>query len=246
MAVSSRNTRGGDGVSHNASLLASQQLTCFTGFYINLPIGAVSTVILSGLTIPDGFVRTTAKSKTKLSVLWSLDPIGFVLFAGFTVTLFMALQWGGSVYEWSSHAVIGALCASAGFLASFAAWERFVGENAMFPFSMLRKRVVWASCLTMFLLQGSALIYLYYLPIYFQAVKGTTPFASGLYNSPGIGSQMLLAAVSGVLGMFSLKWNWRLLLLTFKSGEDGILPPVGPCKRDSRRCWVGLDVDSQT
>lgn len=238
--------RGGGGVSHGVSLFAPQELTCFVGFYINLPIGAVSTVILSGLTIPDGFVRTTAKSKTKMSVFWSLDPIGFVLFSGFTVTLFMALQWGGSVYEWSSHVVIGTLCASAVLLASFATWERFVGENAMFPYSMLRKQVVWASCLTMFLLQGCALIYLYYLPIYFQAVKGTTPFVSGLYNSPGIGSQMLLAAVSGVLGKFSPIWNRCLFLLTCKSGEDGILSPVGHCKRYSRSYWVGLDIDFQT
>ena len=100
-----------------------------------------------------------------------------------------------------SPVIIGLLCASLVLLSLFAMWERFVvGENAMFPYSMLRKRVVWASCLTIFLLQGCALIYLYYLPMYFQAVKGESPFSSGLYNSPGIGSQMLLAAVSGVLG----------------------------------------------
>ncbi|KAE8365531.1 MFS general substrate transporter [Aspergillus caelatus] len=167
-------------------------------FYINLPIGAVSAIILSSLYIPDGFIRSTAK--TKLAVFFSLDPIGFVLFTAFTVTLFMTLQWGGSIYEWMSPVIIGLLGASILLFTLFAGWERFVvGENAMFPYSMLRKRVVWASCLTIFLLQGCALIYLYYLPMYFQSVKGTSPLSSGVYNSPGIGSQMLLAAVSGVL-----------------------------------------------
>lgn len=177
-------------------------MTHLAGFYINLPIGAVSTVILSGLIIPDGFVRSTAKSTNKRSFLWGLDPIGFVLFTTFTVVLFLALQWGGSVYEWSSPLMIGLLFASAALFGLFTGWEKFVGENALFPYSMLRKRVVWASCLTIFLLQGCALVYLYYLPIYFQAVKGVSPFTSGLYNSPGIGSQMVFAAVSGVLGKF--------------------------------------------
>lgn len=159
-------------------------------------------MILSSITIPDGFVRSTSKNTTRLSVLFSLDPIGFVLFAGFTVTLFMALQWGGNGYKWTDALVFGLLSASIGLLGTFTAWEKFVGENAMFPYSMLRQRVIWASCLTIFLLQGCALIYLYYLPIYFQAVKGVSPLSSGLYNFPGIGSQMLLAAVSGIVGEF--------------------------------------------
>ena len=131
--------------------------------------------------------------------------------------MFMTLQWGGSLYEWTNTVIIGLLCASVSSFALFAVWEKFVGENAMFPYSMLRKRVVWASCLTMFLLQGCALIYLYYLPLYFQAVKGASPLSSGLYNSPGIGSQMLLAAVSGVLGEYLLKARGPVLLSLLKS-----------------------------
>jgi hypothetical protein len=158
----------------------------------------------------------------------------------------MTLQWGGSIYEWTNAVTIVLLCASVGSFALFAVWEKFVGENAMFPYSMLRKRVIWASCLTMFLLQGSALIYLYYLPIYFQAVKGASPLSSGLYNSPGIGSQMLLAAVSSVLGKLFWELGPVLQLLNWHSREDGILSSVGPCKRNSRSCWVGLDIDFQT
>ncbi|KAK6063594.1 major facilitator superfamily transporter [Seiridium cupressi] len=189
-------------------------------FYINLPIGGVSTMIISSLTIPDGFVRSTAKNGTKLSVFLGLDPVGFVLFTAFTVILFMALQWGGSAYEWSNPVIIGLLCASAVLVGLLFMWENFVGENAMFPYSMLRKRVVWASCLTMFLLQGCALVYLYYLPIYFQAVKGKSPLTSGLYNSPGIASQMLLAAVSGILvGRMGYYLPWVL--------ASGILGLVG-------------------
>ncbi|KAK3301208.1 major facilitator superfamily transporter [Chaetomium fimeti] len=210
-------------------------------FYINLPIGAVSAIILSALTIPDGFVRTTAKSTTKLSVFLGLDPVGFALFAAFTVTLFMALQWGGGVYEWSNPVILGLLCASVGLFAFFSVWEKFVGENAMFPYSMLRKRVVWASCLTMFLLQGCALVYLYYLPIYFQVVKGASPFASGLYNSPGIGSQMLLAAISGVLvGKMGYYLPWVLVSGILGLVGSGLIstftPDTGPA------AWIGYQI----
>ncbi|EFQ35394.1 major facilitator superfamily transporter [Colletotrichum graminicola] len=210
-------------------------------FYINLPIGAISAVILSSITIPDGFVRTAAKNTTALSVFLSLDPIGFVLFSALTVTLFMALQWGGSVYAWSNPVITGMLCASGGLFAVFSAWEKFVGENAMFPYSVLRKRVVWASCLTMFLMQGCALIYLYYLPIYFQAVRGSSPLSSGVYNSPGIGSQMLLAAISGVLvGKMGYYLPWVIASGILGLVGSGLISALRP--DTSPAVWIGYQI----
>ena len=73
----------------------------------------------------------------------------------------------------------------------------------MVPYSMLRKRVVWSSCLTNGFTSGSMFTFTYYLPIYFQAVKGVSPALSGVYFLPGLLSQMMTAVISGVLGEFS-------------------------------------------
>ena len=114
----------------------------------------------------------------------------------------MALEWGGTKYSWNSATIIGLFCGSAGIFAIFAVWEYRRGDEAMIPYSMLRKREVWSSCLVIALFFGSLIVYTYYLPIYFQAVKGVNPSPSGVFILPGILSQMLMSVVSGVLGNF--------------------------------------------
>jgi hypothetical protein len=42
----------------------------------------------------------------------------------------------------------------------------------------------------------------YYMPIYFQGVKGISPFMSGVYLLPSIVPQLLMAVITGTLGEF--------------------------------------------
>ena len=95
---------------------------------------------------------------------------------------------------------MGSECGAGVTFIIFLVWEHRVGDEAMFPYSMVRKREVWSSCLVIGFFFGSLLTFSYYLPIYFQAVKGASPTMSGVYILPGILSQMLMAVVSGVLG----------------------------------------------
>ena len=178
-------------------------LLTLLGFYINLPIGGASAVLLFLIHIPDRLENSKAEKYTFRELLSKLDIGGFCLFAPSAIMLLMALQWGGSEYAWNSATVIGLLCGSAGTFAIFAAWEYRLGDNAMIPYSMLRKREVWSSCVVTGLFFGGLLTFTYYLPIYFQAVKGVAPSPSGVYILPGILSQMVMAAVSGVLGKFT-------------------------------------------
>jgi nitrate/nitrite transporter NarK len=70
----------------------------------------------------------------------------------------------------------------------------------MVPFSMVRKKIVWASCLTYGFLMGQLFCISYYLPIYFQGVKGVSPTMSGVYILPGVLSHIFSGVTSGVLG----------------------------------------------
>lgn len=70
----------------------------------------------------------------------------------------------------------------------------------MIPFSIVRQRIVWSSCLVMGFFMGSLLITSYYLPIYFQAVGDATPTLSGIDLLPGILGSILFAIISGLLG----------------------------------------------
>jgi hypothetical protein len=117
--------------------------------------------------------------------------------------ILMALQWGGVKYTWNSATIIGLFCGGAGTLVLFMAWEYRVGDSAMIPFSILRKTVVWCSSLVIGFFFASLLVFSYYLPIYFQTVKGVSPTMSGVYMLPSVFSQIVTAILSGVLGEIS-------------------------------------------
>jgi hypothetical protein len=129
-----------------------------------------------------------------------LDIPGFFLFAPTTIMLLLALQWGGTKYAWSSATIIGLFCGFAANAVVFCIWEKTRGDMAMIPWSMIKQRVVWSSCIVMLFFFGAQLIISYYLAIYFQAVKGVSPTTSGVNFLPSILSQMFMAITSGVLG----------------------------------------------
>lgn len=149
--------------------------------------------------IPDRVERGPNRLSNR-KILGQLDFFGFFLFAPFAVMLLLALQWGGINYPWNSPTIIGLFCGSAGMLLLFGAWEYHVGEGAMIPFFMVRQRIIISSCLTMACFFGSLLAVTFYLPIYFQSIKGVTPGLSGVYILPSILSMMLMAVTSGILG----------------------------------------------
>lgn len=158
------------------------------------------TILLLLIRIPDRIVKNSDKL-TLQETLERLDLIGFMLFAPAAVQVLLALQWGGSRDPWSSATVIGLFCGAAGTFAVFLTWEYRKGDAAMIPLSMIGSKVIATSCLVTFFFFGSMLITSYYLPIYFQAVRDATPTLSGVYMLPAILSQIVLAILSGFLGM---------------------------------------------
>lgn len=174
----------------------------YQGFYINLPIGAVAALFIFLINIPENVVSATTEKRTVRYVLGQLDLTGFALFSPFSVMILMALQWGGQKYAWSSPTIIGLICGGISTLLAFLVWEWHIGDKAMIPFSMIRKRVIWSSCIVVGLFFGSLLNFSYYLPIYFQTVKGASPTMSGVYMLPSILSQMIAAVISGISGKF--------------------------------------------
>lgn len=166
---------------------------------MNLPIGGLGIISLLWIKIPDSRPKTA--TRPTLETLHSkLDLIGFILFAPFAAMLLLALEWGGVEYAWSSSTIIGLFCGSGFVFIGFAAWELHVGDVAMIPFSMVKDRIVWCSCLVLAFASASMFILTYYLPIYFQAVRAVSPSLSGVYLLPGILPQMAMAYMSGILG----------------------------------------------
>jgi Fungal trichothecene efflux pump (TRI12) len=181
-----------------SNLLTSTSI--LLGFYINLPIGGLVAALLVFIQVPDQIIKPEGRFRT---VLKKLDLIGFALFAPAAIQFLLALQYGGNKYSWNSATVIGLFCGAGCTFMVFLAWEYREGDAAMIPFSMVREKAVWSSCLVMLFLMAMTFCASYYLPIYFQAVKGVSPMLSGVYLLPSILSQLLFAVVSEVLGKYS-------------------------------------------
>ncbi|CAE7199367.1 hypothetical protein P3342_010226 [Pyrenophora teres f. teres] len=169
-------------------------------FWINLPIGGVAAVVITLIRIPEVIPKPPFTIALVRKIIPELDLLGFTLFVPWSVMLLLALQLGsGDAYSWNSSTVIGLFCGAGVCIMLFAAWERHIGDKAMVPGTLLRRRVVWTSylygpCIATCMMTASN-----WLPTYFQAVKGNGPTASGVYVLPSIISQILLVVVTGAV-----------------------------------------------
>jgi hypothetical protein len=126
-----------------------------------------------------------------------LDLIGFILFAPAIVQLLLAFQFGGRTYPWNSSQVIGLFVGSAATFAAWLLWNRHCGDDAMIPRVLIRQKNVLASALYNACQTSALYAAIYYLPIWFQAVKGASPVLSGVYLLPLILFQLVFAGASG-------------------------------------------------
>ncbi len=151
-------------------------------FYINLPIGAVSGLIIVFLfTAPSGAKPAEASLKEKLL---QLDLVGTALVMAGVISYVLALQYGGETRAWNDPIVISLLAGFVGIAAAFGAWEWFNGERSMIIPRLFIQRDVWVSSVFTFLFSGSYFVVIYYLPIYFQSIDNSSPTESGVRNLP--------------------------------------------------------------
>ena len=70
----------------------------------------------------------------------------------------------------------------------------------MVPLYLFKNRII-GSCYLTGLVQAGAIVEMtYFLPIWFQAIRGDTPTISGVDIMPTVVSQILSAAITGLLG----------------------------------------------
>lgn len=170
-----------------------------TGFYINLPIGAVTIIVLAIMRIPDAKVTVETKPSIKAQI-HRLDLAGSAIFAPAIVMLLLALDWGGVSYPWNSAKIIGLFCGFAGTFCLFLRWESHRGETAMLPLSLFRNSIVSSAAMANMMSSGAYFSVAYYLPVWFQVVEDVSPVTSGVYSLPSVISQVIGSVSSGFLG----------------------------------------------
>ena len=141
-------------------------------------------------------------AKAGLSItqqIQQLDPLGTMVFLPGIVCLLLALQWGGSTYAWSNGRIIALLVLAGILLMAFIAIQFWKKDNATIPPRILKQRTVAAGFCYTICLGSCFMIVVYYLPIWFQAIKGASAVHSGIMNLPLLLSLVVGSIASGIL-----------------------------------------------
>ena len=182
-------------------------------FYVNLPCGAVSAILVlwmlrgiaeggmgasstGDLGLEGGSANWAAKLKASLL---KLDPLGTILFISSIVCLLLALQWGGTTYSWSNWRLILLLVLFPVLLLAFVLIQILRPETATLPLRIVTQRSIASSLLFTSTSQASMLVITYFIPLFFQALKRYAPLSSGLATLPTILSLVVGTIIAGGL-----------------------------------------------
>ncbi|GAA5956352.1 hypothetical protein JCM3765_005638 [Sporobolomyces pararoseus] len=202
-------------------------------FYINLPIGAITVAVI--LWILDAqpappiqpqvaeYVDRKWRRWTRgrwvpargsfVYKIFALDYTGMVLLLGLVTCLVLVLQWGGEKYSWNSPTVGGLFGCFAALIIIFVLFEwKLAGPTSILPLSMFKKRTQVGASLEAFFAMFALMLCTYYLPIFFQATRGSSATKSGLQILPFMLSVTFAAGGCGALVSATGRF-WHILLL---------------------------------
>ncbi|KAL4967809.1 MDR family MFS transporter [Aspergillus stella-maris] len=166
-------------------------------FYINLPIGGFTLLVITFLFENPATQRITPQSA--LQNLKQLNIPSLSIFTGGIVCLLLALQWGGTTYPWSSARVIICLGMSAVSIAIFLGHELLRKDTATIPRSVVLNRTAGLCLIYAFASSLAFNVLDYFLPLWFQSIKGSSAASSGLSLLPSIIPLSIAAISSGFI-----------------------------------------------
>ncbi|KAJ7620460.1 major facilitator superfamily domain-containing protein [Roridomyces roridus] len=176
----------------------TDKLTWRWCFYINLPVGAVTlAVIIFLFKMPRRSTDKKSTAKTFGERFQLFDPWGTLVFIPAIVCLLLALQWGGSKYAWDSWRIILLFVFFGLLIIAFVGIQVWKGEGATIPPRILGTRSVWSGAFFAFSLGSAFMILSFYLPIWFQAIRGVSAVHSGIDNLPIILSLVVASLIAG-------------------------------------------------
>ncbi|KAK3689925.1 major facilitator superfamily domain-containing protein [Podospora appendiculata] len=174
----------------------TDKLTWRWCFYINLPIGACAIAVIV-LFFPDPH-RQIKNDDDWRQRIKRFDPFGTAVFMPSIICLLLALQWGGTEYAWNSWRIILLFVFFGLLLVIFVFIQLKQQDYGTVPPRIISKRSVMAAAYFAFCIGAAYLGTVYFLPIWFQAVKGASAVNSGIMNLPLLISTVLMSIAAGI------------------------------------------------
>jgi EmrB/QacA subfamily drug resistance transporter len=138
-------------------------------FWINLPLGLCAYWVSS-----EALKRLPRHERPH-----KLDVLGAVLMTAATMSLLLALSWGGTAYPWRSWPIAG-LVGVAFMLWALFAWRLRRAAEPLIPLDILGNSVVRQGTIAAGFGMGTFIGLTIYLPLYFETVMGLSATHSGL------------------------------------------------------------------
>ena len=170
-----------------------------------------------------------------------LDPLGTLCFLPGIVCFLIALQWGGVQYAWSNGRIIALFVVAGVLIITFIGLQAWGQENATVPPRIIKQRSVAAGTVFATCIGGVLVTLLYWIAIWFQAVKGTSAVKSGIHTIPMVLSLTVAAIFSGG---FVRRTGYYIppmyLGVVFMSVGAGLMTTFNP--ETSTGKWIGYQI----
>ncbi|WQF87797.1 Putative major facilitator superfamily, MFS transporter superfamily [Colletotrichum destructivum] len=178
---------------------AASSATWRWGFYVNLPVGAAFAPVYF-LLFPsvDPHPTKTLAEKFRL-----VDWVNAVVFLAGSACLTVVLTFGGVVYPFRSGTVIALWTVTGVLLVAFIVMLKMhplvSKENRLYPVHFFKQQTLINMQLQVFLSSGIVLAMTYFIPLYFQFVKGDGALDAGVRLLPLIMFMVVASMVNGFL-----------------------------------------------
>jgi len=206
-------------------------------FYINLPVGAVVVAIIL-------FILQTPPSKNTDTIkqrIVKLDPFGSLVFLPAIICLLLALQWGGTTYAWGNARIIVLFILTGILLSIFVAIQFKSGDNATVPIRVINQRSILAGAYYSIFGPGSMMVIIYFLPLWFQAIKGVSAVHSGINTLPLVIALVVASITAGAItsktGYYVGQLYAATIIMSIGAGLLTTLKVDTPSKT-----WIGYEI----
>ncbi|MEX3898971.1 MDR family MFS transporter [Paraburkholderia sp. BR10954] len=156
-------------------------------FYINLPLGILSLIVIGAVFKPH--VR---------HVKHTIDYMGAAFLAGALTCIILFTSQGGTILPWTSPQLWFTLGMGLVAIWGFIHEERSAVEPIM-PLGLFKQRTFLISSLVSFIIGVSLFGSVTFIPLYLQVVKASTPSQAGMQMLPMMGGLFILSMVTGRL-----------------------------------------------
>lgn len=147
------------------------------------------------------FVKLPSQDRKRSpgDILKKLDLEGTAILMPCIISLLLALEWGGLTYAWSNWRIILCLVLFGVLLLVWLYIQYAKGDRGTLPLRIVRQRSVAAGMMYMLGSSGALFIITYYVPIWFQSVKGVPAEKSGINFLAASAAMTVSAVLSGIL-----------------------------------------------